>query len=185
MTFDVTVSEAQFCDESLTVVDGLRLHYRDYPAKTDKPPLLCLHGLTRNARDFADFSERYSLGRRVIALDFRGRGLSDYDPISARYNPLTYAGDVIQLLDTLMISEAVFVGTSLGGLVTMVIAAMTPQRINGAILNDVGPDIDPGGIERILSYVGKDHDSQAGTMRPTRSLSTKGAPSSASHTTIG
>lgn len=156
MTFEVTVSQAQFRDEYLTVADGLRLHYRDYPAKTDKPPFLCLHGLTRNARDFADFSERYSPGRRILALDFRGRGSSDYDPLSARYNPLTYAGDVIQLLDKLMIPDAVFVGTSLGGLVTMVIAAMTPQRIRGAILNDVGPDVDPGGIERILSYVGKD-----------------------------
>ncbi len=149
-------SEAQSCDQFLTVADGLRLHYRDYPSKANKPPLLCLHGLTRNARDFAEFSERYAPARRVVALDFRGRGLSDYDPLSARYNPLTYAGDVIQLLDALKIPEAVFVGTSLGGLVTMLVAATTPQRISGAILNDVGPEVDPDGIERILSYVGKD-----------------------------
>jgi pimeloyl-ACP methyl ester carboxylesterase len=147
---------SRFADGYVTVADGLRLHYRDYPGSPDKVPLLCLHGLTRNARDFAELAERYAPGRRVLALDFRGRGASDYDPNSARYNPLSYAGDVIQLLDALTIPQAVFVGTSLGGLVTMVIAATSPQRIAGAILNDVGPDVDPGGIERILSYVGKD-----------------------------
>ena len=148
--------ETRYRDGYFTVADGLRLHYRDYAGPTGKPPLLCLHGLTRNARDFAELAERYSRDRRVLALDFRGRGLSDYDPLPARYNPLSYAGDVIQLLDTLAIPEAIFVGTSLGGLVTMVIAATAPQRIAGAVLNDVGPDVDSGGIERILSYVGKD-----------------------------
>jgi pimeloyl-ACP methyl ester carboxylesterase len=140
----------------LTVADGLRLHCRDYPGAADKPPLLCLHGLTRNARDFADFAERYSPGRRVIALDFRGRGLSDHDPLPARYVPLTYAGDVVQLLDQLGIGQAIFVGTSLGGLVTMVIAAMAPQRIAASILNDVGPELAEAGLDRIRSYVGKD-----------------------------
>jgi pimeloyl-ACP methyl ester carboxylesterase len=146
----------RYTDCSFTVRDGLRLHYRDYPGAADKPPLLCLPGLTRNARDFADFAERYSPRFRVIALDFRGRAASDYDPSPARYNPLTYAGDVLELLDQLGISQAIFVGTSLGGLVTMVIAATAPQRIAAAIINDVGPDVDPGGIGRILTYVGKD-----------------------------
>ena len=139
-----------------SVRDGLRLHYRDYPGAADKPPLLCLHGLTRNTRDFADFAERYSPRFRVIALDFRGRAESDYDPLPARYSPITYAGDVIELLDHLGIARAIFVGTSLGGLVTMVIAATAPQRIAAAVINDVGPDVDPDGIERILTYVGKD-----------------------------
>jgi pimeloyl-ACP methyl ester carboxylesterase len=141
---------------SLTVADGLRLHYRDYPGPSDKPPLLCLHGLTRNSRDFADFAERYSPLWRVLALDFRGRGSSGYDPLPARYTPLTYAADVLQLLDRLSVDQAVFVGTSLGGLVTMVIAATAPQRIAASILNDVGPDIDDSGIDRILAYVGND-----------------------------
>jgi pimeloyl-ACP methyl ester carboxylesterase len=148
--------EARYRDGFVAVADGLRLHFRDYPGAADKPPLLCLHGLTRNARDFAGFAERYSPGRRVIALDFRGRGLSDYDPLPPRYTPLTYAGDVIQALDRLMIHEAVFVGTSLGGLVTMVVAATAPQRIAASILNDVGPELTDVGIERIRSYVGKD-----------------------------
>ena len=137
------------------VPDGLRLHYRDYPGPAGKPPLLCLHGLTRNSRDFADFAERYSPKWRVLTLDFRGRGASDYDPLPSRYNPLTYAGDVIQLLDQLMIEHAVFVGTSLGGLVTMTMAVMAPQRIAASILNDVGPDLAMAGLDRIRSYVGK------------------------------
>jgi pimeloyl-ACP methyl ester carboxylesterase len=151
----VAVTES-FQDRYLTVSDGLRLHFRDYPADAAKPPILCLHGLTRNARDFADFAERYSPKFRVLALDLRGRGGSDYDPVPARYNPLTYARDVIELLDQLALPQAVFVGTSLGGLVTMTIAATAPQRIAATIINDVGPDIDRAGVDRILSYVGND-----------------------------
>jgi len=151
-----SVAAERYADCYFTVRDGLRLHYRDYLGASEKPPLLCLPGLTRNARDFADFAERYSPRFRVIALDFRGRATSDYDPVPARYNPLTYAGDVIELLDHLGIDQAIFVGTSLGGLVTMVVAATAPQRIAAAIINDVGPDVDPAGINRILTYVGKD-----------------------------
>jgi pimeloyl-ACP methyl ester carboxylesterase len=143
-------------DGFITVRDGLRLHYRDYPGSPGKPPLLCLHGLTRNSRDFADFADRYSPRFRVIALDFRGRGESDYDPLPARYTPLTYAADVIELLDQLGIPQAVFVGTSLGGLVTMTMAVMAPQRIAAAILNDVGPELTTAGLDHIQLYVGKD-----------------------------
>jgi pimeloyl-ACP methyl ester carboxylesterase len=153
---DVAAAAERFVDRYFLVRDGLKLHYRDYPGATDKPPILCLPGLTRNARDFANFAERYSPHFRVIALDFRGRASSDYDPFPARYNPMTYAADVVELLDQLGITEAIFVGTSLGGLVTMVIAATAPQRIAAAIINDVGPDVDPAGIDRILTYVGKD-----------------------------
>lgn len=156
MTSNAPSPERSYEDGSVTVADGLRLHYRDYPGRSDRPPLLCLHGLTRNARDFADFAERYSPDWRVIALDFRGRGSSDYDPFPARYTPLTYAADVVQLLDRLGVDQAVFVGTSLGGLVTMVVAATAPQRIAASILNDVGPEVNAPGIERILGYVGND-----------------------------
>ena len=156
MNADGPISGARYEDRYYVIRDGLRLHYRDYPGASTRPPLLCLHGLTRNARDWAEFAERYSPRFRVISLEFRGRADSDYDPLPARYNPLTYAGDVIELLDQLAIPEAIFVGTSLGGLVTMTIAAMAPQRIAAAILNDVGPDLDASGIGRILSYVGKD-----------------------------
>jgi len=92
----------------------------------------------------------------VLVIDFRGRGLSDYDPQPERYTPFTYANDVLALLADLHIEEAVFVGTSLGGLVTMAIAKIAPVRVAAAILNDVGPDVAPGGIDRIMTYVGKD-----------------------------
>jgi len=145
-----------YADRYFTVRDGLKLHYRDYPGDVAKPPLLCLPGLTRNARDFAELAERYSPRFRILVLEFRGRGLSEYDPVPARYIPPTYALDTVELLDQLAVPQAIFVGTSLGGLVTMTMGAIAPQRIAATILNDVGPDIDPTGIDRILSYVGKD-----------------------------
>lgn len=147
---------SDFEDRYFSVRDGLRLHYRDYAGADDKPPLLCLHGLTRNARDWTDFAERYSPEHRVLALDFRGRAASDYDPDPSRYLPPVYAADVIEMLDQLGLNQAIFVGTSLGGLVTMIIAATAPDRIRAAIINDVGPDVHPEGIDRILTYVGKD-----------------------------
>ena len=152
----MSTDRPRYEDRYFVVRDGLKLHYRDYPGATDRPPILCLHGLTRNARDFADFAERHSPAFRVIALEFRGRAESDYDPLPMRYTPLTYAADVIELLDQLGIDRAIFVGTSLGGLVTMAVAAMQPQRIAAAILNDVGPALTPVGLERIQSYVGND-----------------------------
>src|SRR5436305_14698974 len=102
---------SDFGDGSLVTHDDLRLHYRDYPGSGDKPPLLCLPGLTRNARDFAAFAELQSPKFRVLALEFRGRGKSEYDPVPARYVPLTYAGDVLEFLDPLSVREAIFVGT--------------------------------------------------------------------------
>lgn len=156
MNADASAASSRFEDRYFTVRDGLRLHYRDYAGSDDRPPILCLPGLTRNARDFADLAERYSPRHRVLALDFRGRALSDYDPEPARYHPMTYAADVVEMLDHLEIPQATFIGTSLGGLVTMAIAVTAPQRIAAAVLNDVGPDVDPAGIDRILTYVGKD-----------------------------
>ena len=144
-----------FTDHYFVVSDGLKLHYRDYAGGSGRPPLLCLPGLTRNARDFAAFAERYSPRFRVLALDYRGRALSDPDPQPLRYNAVTYVGDALQLLDQLGIARAIFVGTSLGGIVTMLIAASSPQRIAGAILNDVGPELSDAGLERIRGYVGR------------------------------
>ena len=144
-----------WADRYWTSRDGLKLHYRDYAGSSDRPPLLMLHGLTRNSRDFEDVAARYAGEWRVIAPDFRGRGMSERDSDSSRYLPPIYAADVLQLLDELKISEAVFLGTSLGGLVTMIIAAIAPQRLAGVLLNDVGPELDLSGIDRIKSYVGK------------------------------
>ena len=142
-------------DKYWTSRDGLKLHYRDYAGSSDRPPLLMLHGLTRNARDFERVAARYAAEWRVIVPDFRGRGLSQWDPKSSNYMPATYAGDVMQLLGELGIERAVFLGTSLGGLVTMVVATVAPQLIAGTMLNDVGPELDLSGIDRIKSYVGK------------------------------
>jgi pimeloyl-ACP methyl ester carboxylesterase len=145
-----------FEDRYFNSVDGLRLHYRDYPGgHPDQPPILCLPGLTRNVRDFEPVADCFAGKWRVLALEFRGRGLSAYDPEPKRYMPPVYARDVLKLLDQLGIADAVFVGTSLGGLVTMLIAGMEDERIAGALLNDIGPEIDPKGIERIRTYVGK------------------------------
>ena len=146
---------AGYDDRFFTVSDGLKLHYRDYPGSADRPPILCLPGLTRNAKDFANLAELYSPRFRVIAIEFRGRGLSDYDADPARYLPPTYAHDVIELMTQLAIPQAIFVGTSLGGLVTMLLAVMAPQRIAAAILNDIGPEIADAGVNRIKSYVGR------------------------------
>jgi pimeloyl-ACP methyl ester carboxylesterase len=154
----VTAGEASdqgYRDCYFIVADGLRLHYRDYPGSARRPPMLCLPGLTRNARDFEAFAERYSPRFRVLALEFRGRAKSDYDPQPLRYNPLTYAADVAQFIGHLGIAHAIFVGTSLGGLVTMAVAVTAPHLIVATILNDVGPEIHQVGLDRIQGYVGR------------------------------
>ena len=148
-------AETEWTDVNWNSRDGLRIHYRDYPGPAGALPLLCLHGLTRNARDFEELAPRLARDRRVIVPDFRGRGLSDYDPLPARYAPPTYAADILQLLELLEIESAIFIGTSLGGLVTMAIAAFAPQRIAGAVLNDVGPELEREGLDRIRGYVGR------------------------------
>ena len=138
--------------------DGLRLYARDYwPAAGEaRLPVVCLHGFTRNSADFEELAPRIAeTGRRVIAPDVRGRGRSEWDPNPAHYQPKIYARDLLRLMDRLGISSAVFVGTSMGGLITMAIAAIRSRAIAAAILNDVGPEIGKQGIGRILSYAGK------------------------------
>jgi pimeloyl-ACP methyl ester carboxylesterase len=146
---------AQWQDRFWNSSDGLRLHYRDYAGPADRPPILCLPGLTRNARDFEPVADRLAGEWRVIAVDFRGRGLSQYDPRPDNYVPRTYAADVLKLLDQLGIADAVFIGTSLGGIVTMLLSTTDPERIAGAVINDIGPLIEEAGVERLRAYVGK------------------------------
>ncbi|MEX0583128.1 MAG: alpha/beta hydrolase [Sneathiella sp.] len=136
--------------------DGLNLYYREYGSAEEACPLLCLSGLTRNSADFHSFAERYSRTRKVYALDYRGRGKSDRDPDYKNYNPQVYIGDLYMFLTTIGIERALFVGTSLGGLMTMAMAGFAKNFIAGAILNDVGPEVDKSGSNRILDYVGKD-----------------------------
>jgi pimeloyl-ACP methyl ester carboxylesterase len=112
--------------------------------------------LTRNSKDFETVAPRLAaLGRRVLALDVRGRGRSDYDPDPMRYAVPTYVQDVLGLLDALGLERAVFVGTSMGGLITMLLGALYPGRIAAAVLNDVGPELNPAAIARISGYIGK------------------------------
>ena len=150
---------ANFADCTWTSSDGLKLHYRDYPARgpggTGRPPVLCLPGLTRNARDFEGLAEHLSQEWRVLCPDMRGRGDSDYARDSATYNPMQYVQDVAALLEQAQIERIVVVGTSLGGLMTMVMALTMGQQLAGAVLNDIGPVIEETGLERIRSYVGQ------------------------------
>lgn len=150
--------------------DGLKLHYRDYPGREDRPPVLCLHGLTRNARDFASLAARLSGDWRVIVPEMRGRGDSEYARESASYTPATYVEDVRALLGELGHDRVVIIGTSLGGLMTMILATLEPQRIAAAALNDIGPELEREGLDRIREYVGQGR-SFATWMHAARALS--------------
>ncbi len=145
-----------FTDIHWRSADGLTLHARDYPGKADRAPVICIHGLTRNARDFEDLAPAIvgATGRRVLAVDVRGRGASQKAADPMHYNPGVYAADVMALLDDQAIGRAAFVGTSMGGLIMMTLAVMRPAAIAAAVLNDVGPEIAPEGLARIAGYVG-------------------------------
>ena len=141
--------------------DGLSLFARDYVAASGEArlPIVCLHGLTRNSKDFEDVAPMIAgWGRRVIVPDVRGRGQSDRDPNPKNYRPPIYARDVLEMMAALDVPRAVFLGTSMGGIITMTLAAIRPKAVAAAILNDVGPSIAPEGIARILSYAGKPVD---------------------------
>jgi len=145
-----------FAEHRIATPDGPVIYARDYAAPGTRLPVLCLHGLTRNSADFEVVASKIAaLGRRVIAIDARGRGKSGNDSDATRYRPDVYVGDVFQILDTLRIPRAIFLGTSMGGIMTMLAATMAPDRISAAILNDIGTEIDPAGLARIASYVGK------------------------------
>ncbi len=143
-------------DEYFTSQDGLKLHYRDYGDRlANTLPVICLPGLTRNARDFEDLAEKLAETRRVICFELRGRGESQYDEDMNNYQPPVYVRDVLALMAAANVHKAVFIGTSLGGLLTMALGPTRPGAVAGAVLNDIGPEIDPKGLARIASYVGK------------------------------
>lgn len=144
--------------------DGVRLHARVYAgsgAAADAPPVLCMPGLARNARDFETLAPHVAQQRKTIVIEFRGRGESAYAKDPMTYVPLTYVQDVVALLDDLGIDRFATIGTSLGGLVSMLMAATLPGRLVGAVLNDVGPELQAAGLERIRDYIG------AGGSQPT------------------
>jgi pimeloyl-ACP methyl ester carboxylesterase len=150
--------KVSYSETTFTSTDGLRLFARDYPPHSGpaRLPVICIHGLTRNSSDFDELAPWIaSGGRRVLAMDVRGRGNSAYDPDPSHYNLMVYAGDVIKMAHDLGIERAVFIGTSMGGLITMTLALRRLKLIGAAVLNDVGPALSGRGLQRISRYTGK------------------------------
>ena len=136
--------------------DGLKLYSRIYAGPAaDSPVVLCLHGLTRNSRDFEQLARHLAAAHRVIVPDVRGRGLSARDPHFNNYQIPIYLKDVLTLLAGLGAARVMIIGTSMGGLMAMLLAATQPGLVSGIALNDVGPEVAPAGLERIRGYVGR------------------------------
>lgn len=157
----MVASTTGFAERRWTSPDGLSLFARDYApaAGPAKLPVIAIHGLTRNSADFEGIAPLLAQsGRRVLALDVRGRGRSDRAPDPMTYVPDVYARDVLALMEQAGIDRAVFMGTSMGGLITMVLTAMKPKAVTAAILNDIGPQVSPEGLARIAAYSGQPVD---------------------------
>jgi pimeloyl-ACP methyl ester carboxylesterase len=145
-----------FREEYYRSGDGLTLYSRIYEAAIrDGPSVLCLHGLTRNCRDFEDLAPHLATRFQVVVPDLRGRGCSARDPNMHNYNVQTYLADMLVLLDALGAARVVVIGTSLGGMLGMMLAATRPERVAGIVLNDVGAEVDPAGVARIMGYAGR------------------------------
>lgn len=132
--------------------DGLKLHFDD---RGSGPAVLCLPGLTRNMADFDPVLPLFEGRARVIRLDFRGRGGSDWAEDFTTYTIPQEANDVIALLDHLDLPRVAILGTSRGGLVAMWLAALARDRLNGVFFNDIGPVVEPAGLTAIMGYLGK------------------------------
>lgn len=144
----------------VAAADGLKLHVRRYGVRADTElPVVCLPGLTRTTADFHPLAMALAADprspRQVFSVDYRGRGLSGYDRDPANYNLATELADIQTVLAALDIQRAVFIGTSRGGILTMLLATVRPAVIAGAVLNDIGPVIESAGLARIKGYVGK------------------------------
>jgi pimeloyl-ACP methyl ester carboxylesterase len=135
-----------------TTSDGLSLAYADEGAGV---PLLCLSGLTRTMRDFEPVVAAFGDVARIIRLDYRGRGASDHDAEWRNYNVAVEARDALELLDHLGLARTAVLGTSRGGLIALVLAVAARDRLLGVIFNDIGPEVDPAGMARILDYLGQ------------------------------
>lgn len=143
----------------ITSPDGLKLHVRCYgPHNSSLPPVVCLPGLARTADDFTPLAHKLSAGEkahRVIAVDYRGRGLSDYDPNPANYTVSIELADLLTVLTALKAMPAIIIGTSRGGILAMLLGAAKPGAVAAVVLNDIGPVIESEGLMRIKGYVGK------------------------------
>ena len=142
-------------DIGWTSADGLSLYAKAYGPAAARLTVLCLHGLTRNHKDFEPMIAALPGHYRFIAVDVRGRGRSAFDPEPNNYNPVIYAKDMGLLLDKLGIARAALIGTSMGGLISLLMTRRMPKRIAGVVLNDVGPVVEKAGIARIAGYAGK------------------------------
>jgi pimeloyl-ACP methyl ester carboxylesterase len=151
----LAVTQPNYSEHFYQSRDGLKLYYRDYAGGPDKLPVLCLHGLTRDSRDFDFLAQCIAPKRRLIVPDQRGRGRSQHDRHWYNYQPPVYIEDMWTLLQELKLSRVIVIGTSLGGLMGIAMASLRRSAIAGLILNDVGPELDPAGLERIRSYVGR------------------------------
>jgi len=153
-----------YADRRWTSPDGLSLYARDYAAADGpaKLPVIAIHGLTRNSADFETIAPLIAQsGRRVLAVDVRGRGLSDRAPDPMTYQPPNYAKDMLALMSAAGVERAVFLGTSMGGLITMAMAAIKSKAVAAAIINDVGPEVAKEGLARIAAYAGQPVDVQS------------------------
>ncbi len=154
------IAGKEFSDFFYDSADGLRLHARIYgETASGRWPVICLPGLTRNARDFHSLALHLSgtaaKRRQVIAFDYRGRGQSQYDPDIGNYTVPIEAGDILGGLAALDIAEAAFIGTSRGGLIIHLFGAMRPSALKAIVLNDIGPEIEAAGLAHIRSYLEK------------------------------
>jgi pimeloyl-ACP methyl ester carboxylesterase len=156
---EADTDETGFHSLFVTAPDGLRLHVRRYGERGRGLPIVCLPGLTRNGADFHELATHLTRDagepRRVITIDSRGRGRSDHDPTPENYSFPVELADVTAVITALEIGPAIFLGTSRGGILTMLLGAARPTAIAGAILNDIGPVIDVKGLMRIKGYAGK------------------------------
>lgn len=139
--------------------DGLQLYAREYPHEAPAATIICIPGLTRNSADFSDFCDQLNSDYRIFAVDLRGRGKSAYDLDPKNYHPGIYMQDIQQLLEKLDLEKVILIGTSLGGLVSMFVTAINPDSVSALIINDIGPEINTTGLERIKYYITQQYDS--------------------------
>jgi len=151
------VVDAEFRERRIGARDGLSLYVRDYGGPPGGGiPLLCLAGLTRNSKDFHVLASRAAAHRRVLCPDYRGRGQSPHDPDWRNYRPEVVLDDIFQIVTACNTHPVILCGVSYGGLLAMALAAVAPTLLAGVILNDVGPDVNQVGAQRIMSYIGRD-----------------------------